>query len=63
MEEQLDRAEERVASLTAQVNSTETERDEAERRLRSLENLEATSSEKCFDQVKYKHNCKNNFCS
>jgi len=51
LEESLDRAEENVSRLTAHVDKTESDRDDAERRLRSLENAEATVSEKYDDQV------------
>ena len=51
LEESLDRAEENVSRLTAHVDKTESDRDDAERRLGSLENAEATVSEKYDDQV------------
>ena len=52
MEESLDRSEETVTRLTSDVDRTESEREDLERRLRSLENSEATISGNYEDQVK-----------
>ena len=51
MEESLDRSEETVTRLTSDVDRTESEREDLERRLRSLENSEATISGNYEDQV------------